>query len=169
MTRGITKLAIAFVTLLCFAVPGSAQTEVAPDHFDEPSQRAMAKTSPQQPSVQAQVAEQQQILESCYAQINTKSKAVEAIRQDLITNGNEAGQAEALQIYQNELERLQKALAPKISSAQTTLALLQPPQPSPAAHAAKKTRRSAARALPAGLRQKAHPGTALRAATHVRQ
>jgi hypothetical protein len=120
-----TQLVMAAMMVLCFVAPATAQFEVSPDHFDGTPTRVTTQAGPQQLELRPQISEQKRILDSYYSQIKIKSQEVEAIWQDLIAHGTEAGQDLALEARQKDLERLRTALASQITTAQATLAYLE--------------------------------------------
>ena len=158
-------LAIGAMTLLCLVATAAGQFEVSPDHPDEPVAK---KASPQRAEVAAKIAEQQKILESCQIQIRSKSQEVEAALQDLIANGNEGGQAEALWIRERELEKLQKRLASEIRSAEATLASLQNRLGTLAAQTEEPVP-GTVKPHPAKTQRKPRPAGTLRASARARQ
>jgi septal ring factor EnvC (AmiA/AmiB activator) len=130
---------------LFFSARVFAQFEVAPDHFDsnqtEPARstdtnkkfkaaardgmEAIEPASMHERPLNQRIAEQEAVLAEYRARIRAKAEQLEAALQSLLRTGNEAGEAEAVVIYQRELNKLQKALAPEIHSTEATLARLQ--------------------------------------------
>jgi len=130
---------------LLFSVRCFAQFEVAPDHFDGDESKPVRSTQAQdkagaakvtarvrapQPAstrvlqLKSQIAKQQAVLAQYRAQIVTKTEQLEAVRQSLLHTRNEAGVAEELTIYQQELDKLQSLLTPVIHATEVTLARL---------------------------------------------
>lgn len=139
---------LRLVPLACllFSAQVFAQFEIAPDHFDSETDRhardtgaknkartavprdgeaAIEPASLHSRQLNQRIAEQQAVLAEYRAQINAKKQQMEAVWQSLLRTGNEAGEAEALTIYQRELDNLQKSLVPAIHAAEVTLARLQ--------------------------------------------
>jgi len=139
---------LRLVPLACllFSVRAFAQFEIAPDHFDGDESQTVRSTrgndkasaaksatrvhGPQAGSTQVlqlklQIAKQQAVLAQYRAQIIAKTEQLDAVWQSLLRTGNEAGEAEALAIYQRELDKLQRLLAPLIHAAEVTVARLQ--------------------------------------------
>jgi flagellar biosynthesis/type III secretory pathway protein FliH len=131
---------------LLFGARAFAQFEIAPDHFDSETDRPAAKTAGENKStataprhgdaviepasmhaaqLNQQIAEQQAVLAEYRAHIKAKTEQMEAALQSLMRTGNEAGEAEALVIFQRELDNLQESLAPAIHATEATLARLQ--------------------------------------------
>jgi hypothetical protein len=134
------------VACLLFGARAFAQFEIAPDHFDSETDRpahdaaakdkaktaaprtgqaALEPASMHATQLNHLIAEQEAVLAEYHAQIKAKMEQIEAARQSLLRTGNEAGEGEALMIYQRELDNLQKSLVPAIHSAEVTLARLQ--------------------------------------------
>jgi flagellar biosynthesis/type III secretory pathway protein FliH len=134
---------LRLVPLACllFGARAFAQFEISPDHFDSETDRpvkdAATKTKARTTAskdgeaaietvaMQQRIAEQQAVLAGYRAQINAIRAQMDAALQSLLRTGNEAGEAEALTIYQRELDKLQKSLAPAIHATEATLARLQ--------------------------------------------
>jgi hypothetical protein len=167
ITTQKTKLAMAALTVLCFAASAVAQFEVSPDHFDGPSTGVTTPARPQQQDLQARMAEQKRILDSYHTQIKVKSQEVETIWQDLIANGTEGGQDLALRIREKELERLRNLLAAQISTVEETLAYLQHQEATLTAQAQSKPVPAPTRVHSAGMKSKRHRGTTLRASVQA--
>src|SRR5215469_13665542 len=130
---------LRLVSLAClfFSARAFAQFEIAPDHFDsewtEPARSTEAKNnartaaprdgkaaidpaSMQARQLNQRIAEQEAILAAYRARIQAKTEQIEAALRSLLRTGNEAGEAEALMIYQRELDNLQKSLVPAIQA-----------------------------------------------------
>jgi flagellar biosynthesis/type III secretory pathway protein FliH len=114
-----------FLLVLFLAAPTFAQFEIAPDHPPDPNQPANRSDSMQPANVNRQIAQQEALLAECHAQVTAKAEQMEAARQSLMRTGNEAGEAEALAIYQTDLEKLQTSLTTALHAAEATLARLQ--------------------------------------------
>lgn len=112
----------AFLFVLFLAAPALAQFEIEPDHPDDADEHTSQSRTMQ---LNQEIAQQQAILEDCRAQIRAKAELVDMAQQSLLLTGAEAGEAEALAIYQRDLEKLKKALAPIVRAAETKLAQLQ--------------------------------------------
>jgi hypothetical protein len=143
--RTFNFLRLIFIACLLFGARAFAQFEVAPDHFPSEPERpvrdtgkdkartavpkdrnaAMEQVSMRAPQLNQRIAEQQSIITECRALISAKRQQMEAAWQSLLHTGNEAGEAEALTIYQRELDNLENSLAPAIHTAEVTLARLQ--------------------------------------------
>jgi len=145
-SRTFTILQLAPLVCLLFGALAYAQFEVAPDHFDsdrtEPLRSTDAKNkvktarardgeaviepaSMRERQLNQRIAEQEAVLAEYRARIDAKAREMDAALQSLLRTGNEAGEAEALVIYQRELDNLQKALVPAIHATEATLARLQ--------------------------------------------
>ena len=158
------KFAAGALMMLCFAAPAVAQFEVSPDHFDEQSSSVVTQITPEQQRVQAGITEQKRILDSYYAQIRNKSQEVEAIWQDLIAHGTEAGQDLALSARQKQLDQLRTELAAQIGAAEATLASLEEQKQMVPARAQLKPVPPPARIQPARTQARRQRGTTLQAA-----
>ncbi len=111
--------------VLFLAAPAFTQSEISPDHFPDADEVTAQPASSQAANLDQRIAEQKAILADYRAQIKAKTEQVQAILQSLLRTGNEAGEGEALAIYQKDLEKLQKSLTPAIQAAEVTLARLQ--------------------------------------------
>src|SRR5690349_7887743 len=82
------------------SVPALAQFEVSPDHFEEQQERTK-QVSPQAQKLQTQITEQKALLANYQAQIDARTKELEAMWNDVISTwpGDEAGQVIAF-LYQ---------------------------------------------------------------------
>lgn len=130
-------LRLAPIACLLFSASVFAQYEIAPDHDYPETDRAArdngekdkARTAVPRDNEASQlnrrIAEQEAVLAEYRAQINAKAEQIEAVFQSLLRTGNEAGEAEAITIYQRELGKLQESLAPAINATEATLARLQ--------------------------------------------
>ncbi|HMF89519.1 MAG TPA: hypothetical protein VKL40_02675 [Candidatus Angelobacter sp.] len=144
--RTFNFLRLVMLACLLFSARAFAQFEIAPDHFDsdqtEPARSAPAPNKAKTAAPRAgqaviepvslharqlnqRIAEQQAVLAEYRAEINAKKEQIEAVFQSLLRTGNEAGEAEALTLYQRELDKLQKSLAPAIHATEATIAQLQ--------------------------------------------
>jgi len=131
---------------LLFSVRAFPQFEINPDHFDSEPDRSVRDTvaknktrtavpknsesatqvaSPYAVQLNQRIEEQRTNIAEYRAQINAKKQQMEAEWQSLVRTGNEAGEGEALAIYQRDLEQLQKSLASAIQASAVTLARLQ--------------------------------------------
>ena len=138
---------LRLVPLACllFSAQAFAQFEVNPDHCDSETDRPVRDTraknkaraaaprvdeaaiqppSMRAPQLNQRIAQQEALLAEYRSQINAKTQQMEAAYQSLLRTGNEAGEAEALMIYQRELDKLQKSLAQAIHATEATLARL---------------------------------------------
>ena len=144
--RTFNFLRLIPLACLLFNVRAFAQFEIDPDHFNSDTDRSVRDTvtknktrttAPRNAEPATQVAslyavqlnqrieEQRAIIAECRAQINAKRQQMEEAWQSLMRTGNEAGEGEALAIYQRDLEQLQKSLASAIQASEVTLARLQ--------------------------------------------
>src|SRR5215471_8678940 len=106
-SRTFNILQLAPLVCLLFGALAYAQFEVAPDHFDSDRTEPLRSTDAKNKVKTA------------------RAREMDAALQSLLRTGNEAGEAEALVIYQRELDNLQKALVPAIHATEATLARLQ--------------------------------------------
>jgi len=139
-------LRLILLACLLFNVRAFAQFEIDPDHFDSETNRSVRDTvaknktrttapknsesatqvaSPYAVQLNQRIEEQRANIAEYRAQINAKKQQMEAAWQSLVRTGNEAGEGEALAIYQRDLEQLQKSLASAIQASEVTLARLQ--------------------------------------------
>ena len=139
-------LRLILLACLLFNVRAFAQFEIDPDHFDSETNRSVRDTvaknktrttapknsesatqvaSPYAVQLNQRIEEQRTNIAEYRAQINAKKQQMEAAWQSLVRTGNEAGEGEALAIYQRDLEQLQKSLASAIQASEVTLARLQ--------------------------------------------
>lgn len=140
MKKMMMNLGTASILLLAAAISASAQSEISPDHFPDPSVNITPQASlPPASGRQAQIAAEEAQLKGYEAQIREKERQVEADYQAATLNysGDEAGQLIAYSEHQKECEHLKLALAPKINEARATLASLEKSAGAPAKPAAR--------------------------------
>ena len=139
-------LRLILLACLLFNVRAFAQFEIDPDHFDSETNRSVRDTvaknktrttapknsesatqvaSPYAVQLNQRIEEQRANIAEYRAQINAKKQQMEAAWQSLVRTSNEAGEGEALAIYQRDLEQVQKSLASAIQASEVTLARLQ--------------------------------------------
>jgi len=167
MTRNYKKLAMAATMLLSFVVPAAAQSEISPDHFDEPAAPVAAKATPAQQEIQVQIAEQLSVLDRCQAQIKTKTDEMKSTMQSLSVSGNEAGEAEALMAQERQLQTLNASMAPQIAMAQAKLATLRGEMETMTAKAETKHVRQGASVRTVSEGRKPSPATVMQASLNL--
>jgi DNA anti-recombination protein RmuC len=138
---------------LLFSLRAFAQFEIAPDHCDaegeqiarsaavhektsatrsRAGERANQSATTRALQLKQQIAEQRAVLAQYQAQIAARTGQMDTVLDSLLRAGNKAGDAEALAIYQRELNRFKALLPPVIHAADTTIARLQAePHPKP--------------------------------------
>ena len=146
--RTFNFLRLVVLACLLFSARAFAQFEIDPDHSDSGTDRSVrdpvaknktkAKTaasrngqsatpgaSPYAVQLNQRIEEQQASIAEYRGKVNAKRQQMEAVWQSLMRTGNEAGEGEALAIYRQELEQLQKSLASAIQASEATVARLQ--------------------------------------------
>jgi len=161
-------LRLILLACLLFNVRAFAQFEIDPDHFDSETNRSVRDTvaknktrttapttapknsesatqvaSPYAVQLNQRIEEQRANIAEYRAQINAKKQQMEAAWQSLVRTGNEAGEGEALAIYQRDLEQLQKSLASAIQASEVTLARLQDELAASQSQASRRVKRRA--------------------------